>query len=214
MIVILLGPPGAGKGTQAGALVKRLGFPHVSTGDIFRANLDAGTPLGLEVRGYMAAGELVPDDLVVRLVGDRLSKPDVREKGALLDGFPRTVAQAEALEGFLTAQKAAVDACVLLDVPDSALVERLSGRRVCRGCGQGWHVSFSPPPADLKCPRCGGRIYQRDDDSEATIKSRLGVYHEQTSPLADWYKSRGLLRVVDGQASPAEVGAALARLLA
>ena len=214
MIVILLGPPGAGKGTQAEAIVKKLGVPHVSTGDIFRANLAKGTPLGLEAKGYMDKGALVPDELVVRLVGDRLSQPDAAE-GVLLDGFPRTVGQAEALAEFL--KKAdpprKVDACLLLEVPDQELMKRLTGRRVCRGCGAGWHAVFSPPPEDLKCPKCGGEIYQRADDSEATIGARLAVYHEQTSPLVDWYQKGGALIRIDGQGPPDKVRVAVAEAL-
>ncbi|MDR0355020.1 MAG: adenylate kinase [Deltaproteobacteria bacterium] len=213
MIVILLGPPGAGKGTQASALVKRFGFPHISTGDIFRANLEAGTPLGLEAKEYMAQGYLVPDDLVLRLVADRLGKPDVVKSGALLDGFPRTAAQAEALTVFLQAQNSKVDACLLLEVPDAELLKRLSGRRVCRICGAGWHMTNSPPPADLKCPKCGGEIYQRSDDSEATIQKRLAVYHEQTSPLSEYYRQKGSLKVVDGLGAPAEVEAKIVEAL-
>jgi adenylate kinase len=204
VIVILLGPPGAGKGTQAAAISRHLGIPHVSTGDIFRANLSEGTPLGLEAKGYMAMGELVPDDLVVRLVADRLSRPDAAG-GALLDGFPRTVGQAEALEDILASRGSKVDVCLLLDVPDADLLARLSGRRVCRRCGSGWHASFSPPPGDLKCPKCGGEIYQRDDDREETVTSRLAVYRRQTRPLTDWYGSRGSLRVVHGTGTPQDV---------
>jgi adenylate kinase len=212
MIVILLGPPGAGKGTQAQAIVKRLGIPHISTGDIFRANLAAKTPLGLEAKGYMDRGALVPDELVVRLVGDRLSQSDAA-KGSLLDGFPRTVAQAQALEGFLAGQTRKVDSCLLLEVPDHELLKRLAGRRVCRSCGSGWHVDFSPPPSDMVCPSCKGEIYQRSDDSEETIKNRLKVYHEQTSPLIDWYKTRGQLRKVNGLGNPLEIEASLAEAL-
>jgi adenylate kinase len=206
MIVILLGPPGAGKGTQAEALVKRLGVPHVSTGDIFRANLAQGTPLGLEAKGYMERGALVPDELVVRLVGDRLSQPDAAG-GALLDGFPRTVGQAGALEGLLASKSPPrrVDLCLLLEVPDADLTARLAGRRVCRGCGAGWHAVFDPPPAALKCPSCGGEIYQRADDSESVVRSRLAVYHEQTSPLVAWYEAKGALKKISGLGRPEEV---------
>lgn len=204
MIIILLGPPGAGKGTQAGAIAAKFNIPHVSTGDIFRANLKDGTPLGLEAKKYMDAGALVPDDLVVRLVGDRLNAADAI-KGALLDGFPRTVAQAEALTAYLAEKRRAVDHCVCLDVPDSVLVARLAGRRMCRGCSAGYHMEFSPPPNDGRCSKCGGEIYQRDDDSEATVLNRLKVYHEQTSPLVEWYSQRGLLRAVDGEGSVEEI---------
>lgn len=204
MIIILLGPPGAGKGTQAGAISSKYNIPHISTGDIFRANLKEGTPLGLEAKKYMDAGALVPDELVVRIVGDRLDAPDAAG-GALLDGFPRTVGQAEALSDYLGRKGRRVDHCLCLEVPDAALVSRLAGRRMCRECGAGFHVEFSPPPADGRCSQCGGEIYQRDDDMEATIQNRLKVYHEQTSPLAAWYKERGLLRTIDGQGPVEEI---------
>ncbi|MDR1922522.1 MAG: adenylate kinase [Candidatus Adiutrix sp.] len=212
MIIILLGPPGAGKGTQAGAIAGRFGIPHISTGDIFRANLKNGTPLGLEAKKYMDAGSLVPDELVVRLVGDRLGETDAL-KGALLDGFPRTVGQADALSACLAGQGRGVDHCLCLEVDDGVLIKRLAGRRLCRGCGAGFHVDFSPPPADGRCPNCRGEIYQRDDDSEATIENRLKVYHDQTSPLIAWYAERGLLRVVDGDAPMATVEAGVVRAL-
>lgn len=204
MIIILLGPPGAGKGTQAGAIAAKYGLPHISTGDIFRANLKEGTLLGLEAKRYMDSGALVPDELVVRLVGDRLDQSDAAG-GALLDGFPRTVAQAEALNAYLSAKGRQVDHCVCLNVPDAVLINRLAGRRMCRSCGAGFHVEFSPPPADGRCPKCLSEIYQRDDDREETIKNRLAVYHEQTSPLVDWYGQRGLLRAIDGQGLVAEI---------
>lgn len=204
MIIILLGPPGAGKGTQAGAVSEKYNIPHISTGDIFRANLKDGTSLGLEAKKYMDAGALVPDELVVRIVGDRLNASDA-SGGALLDGFPRTVAQAEALSDYLSQKDRQVDHCLCLEVPDAVLVARLAGRRMCRGCGAGFHIEFSPPPADGRCNQCGGEIYQRDDDMEATIQNRLKVYHEQTSPLVEWYKERGLLRAIDGQGPVEEV---------
>lgn len=204
MIIILLGPPGAGKGTQAGAISERYNIPHISTGDIFRANLKEGTALGLEAKKYMDAGALVPDELVVRIVGARLDAPDAAG-GALLDGFPRTGAQAEALNNYLAAKGRRVDHCLCLEVPDAVLVSRLAGRRMCRECGAGFHLEFSPPPADGRCNKCGGEIYQRDDDLEATIQNRLKVYHEQTSPLVEWYKERGLLRVIDGQGPVDEI---------
>lgn len=204
MIIILLGPPGAGKGTQAGAIADKFGIPHISTGDIFRANLKEGTPLGLEAKKYMDSGALVPDELVVRLVGGRLDQPDAAP-GALLDGFPRTVAQAEALSRYLADRGRQVDHCVCLEVPDQVLVTRLAGRRMCRECGAGYHVDYSPPPADGLCAQCGGSIYQRDDDQEATVQNRLRVYHEQTSPLVAWYSQRGLLRAIDGQGPVEEI---------
>ena len=204
MIIILLGPPGAGKGTQAGAIAGKFNIPHISTGDIFRANLKEGTPLGLEAKKYMDSGELVPDELVVRLVGDRLGAADAAN-GALLDGFPRTVAQAEALGQYLEEKGRQVDHCVCLNVDDAVLVSRLAGRRMCRECGAGYHVDYSPPSDGGRCDKCGGEVYQRDDDSEATVRNRLKVYHEQTSPLVDWYAQRGLLRPIDGEGSVEEI---------
>ena len=213
MIIILLGPPGAGKGTQSDAIVERFNIPHISTGDIFRANLKAGTPLGLEAQKYMDAGELVPDELVVRLVGDRLGESDAAD-GALLDGFPRTVAQAEALASYLAGQGLTVAHCLCLDVPNQELMARLTGRRVCKACGAGWHMSYAAPPLDMKCTKCGGEIYQRDDDSEATIKARLNVYEAQTKPLVDWYKGKDLLRPINGMGTPDEIKARIMAALA
>lgn len=204
MIIILLGPPGAGKGTQAGAISEKYNIPHISTGDIFRANLKEGTSLGLEAKQYMDAGALVPDELVVRIVGDRLNAQDA-VSGALLDGFPRTVTQAVALSAYLAEKGRQVDHCLCLEVPDSVLLPRLSGRRMCRECGAGFHMEFSPPPADGRCNQCGGEIYQRDDDMETTIQNRLQVYHQQTSPLVEWYAQRGLLRRIDGQGPVEEI---------
>ena len=204
MIIILLGPPGAGKGTQSEAIAARIHLPHISTGDIFRANLKEGTPLGLEARKYMEAGALVPDDLVVRLVADRLSAPDVKN-GVLLDGFPRTAAQAEALAAFLAGIGDQVKCCLSLEVSDEALLTRLAGRRMCRNCGAGYHVSFSPPPADGRCGRCGGEIFQRDDDREEIIKNRLEVFHRETNPLTHWYEEHGLLKTIDGEGPIEEV---------
>jgi adenylate kinase len=204
VIVILLGPPGAGKGTQATAIAKSLNIPHVSTGDIFRANLELETALGLEAKKYMDKGQLVPDELVLRLVGDRLGKPDAKE-GVLLDGFPRTLAQARALDDNLKALGKKVDACLLLEVPEDELVTRLSGRRSCRRCGAGYHAIYSPPSDPLKCDKCGGEIYQREDDKQETIKSRLEVYNNQTKPLVDYYQASGELKVINGLNSPQKV---------
>ena len=204
MIIIFLGPPGSGKGTQSVPVAGKLKLPHISTGDIFRANLNQGTPLGLEAKKYMDAGALVPDDLVVRLVEARLSEPDTKN-GALLDGFPRTAAQAEALSDFLAKVDSQVVCCINLDVPDAILLARLSGRRICRNCGLGYHLYYTPPPADGRCGRCGGEIYQRDDDREETLEKRLEIYHRQTSPLIHWYGDHGLLRAVDGVGPVEEV---------
>ncbi|MDR1608454.1 MAG: adenylate kinase [Deltaproteobacteria bacterium] len=212
MILILLGPPGAGKGTQTAALVKNYQLTPISTGDIFRANLAANTPLGLEAKNYMSQGLLAPDDLVVRLVADRLSQPNPT-KGYLLDGFPRTVFQAEALEKMLAEKNQKVGVCLLLDIPDNELMVRLTGRRVCRSCGSVWHLTFSPPPADLKC-QCGGEIYQRDDDGEAAASNRLKVYQAQTQPVATWYQDRGLLRAVSASGTPEAVEKSISEALA
>jgi adenylate kinase len=203
MIVVLLGPPGTGKGTQAHAIVERLKVPHISTGDIFRENLAKGTPLGLEAKAYMESGALVPDDLVLRLVEARLEEPDTLT-GFLLDGFPRTRVQAEAFDANLKRNNRKIDCVLLLDLDDTKIVGRLSGRRVCRKCGLSYHVEFNPPPKDNPC-HCGGEIYQRADDTADAIKNRLEVYHQLTTPLVNYYQDLGLLKKVDGSGSPKEV---------
>ena len=197
MKLILLGPPGAGKGTQAKMLMDRFGIPQISTGDILRAAVKDGTPMGLKAKSFMDAGGLVPDDVVVGIVRERLQKADCA-KGFILDGFPRTVLQADALKESLLALGKDLDAVVSLDVDVEALVERLTGRRTCRDCGRGFHVKFDPPLVSGKCDTCGGDLLQRDDDQELTIRHRLEVYSEQTSPLVDYYRSAGLLTAVDG----------------
>ena len=197
MKLIFLGPPGAGKGTQATGVSSHLRVPHISTGDMFRSAIKNQTPTGLEEKRYMDAGQLVPDSVVIAMVKERLAMPDC-ENGYLLDGFPRTVEQAEALEKF-----AAPDAVVDIEVPDEMLVDRLTGRRVCATCSGTFHISKL---ADEKlCPVCGGELYQRDDDKPATISNRLNVYHEQTAPLIGYYAGLGRLKRIDGNARPEDV---------
>lgn len=203
MIIVLLGPPGSGKGTQAQAIVDRYKLPHISTGDIFRHNLSEGTPLGLKAKGFMESGALVPDDLVLDLVASRLKNPDC-QGGFLLDGFPRTRVQAEAFDKTLSVSGSKIDHVLLLELDSQDLIKRLSGRRVCDTCGRSYHVDFNPPPADNECP-CGGHIYQRADDMEKAIINRLKVYHDLTNPLVDYYLDKGVLRRVDGKGTPSEV---------
>ncbi len=212
MVVILLGPPGAGKGTQAARLAKRLGLAHVASGDLFREAVAAQTPLGIKAQGYMERGELVPDEIVVAMILERLAQPDCRQ-GAVLDGFPRTVAQAEALEEALAAQGKEVDVVLLAHVPDEVVLERLTGRRICRNCQAPYHMTFNPPTREGICDRCGGVLYQRDDDREETVRHRLRVYREQTAPLIAYYRRQGLLREVDGVGEVEEVGERLLRAL-
>jgi len=200
MKLILLGPPGAGKGTQAKMLMDRYGIPQISTGDILRAAVKDGTPMGLKAKSFMDAGGLVPDDVVVGIVRERLQQDDCKS-GFILDGFPRTVPQADALAEALTGLGRPLDAVVSLGVDIEALVERLTGRRTCRDCGRGYHVAFSAPKVAGVCDTCGGELLQRDDDREETIRRRLDVYNDQTSPLIDYYRKSGLLSEVDGMLS-------------
>lgn len=197
MRIILLGPPGAGKGTQAERLTKELAIPHISTGDIFRAAVKEGTQLGLKAKEYMDSGKLVPDEIVVGIVKERLCQPDCAA-GFLLDGFPRTVAQADALAESLHDLGEKLDAVISIDVRDEELVDRLTGRRVCRECGATYHVRFNPPQSAGKCDNCGGELYQRDDDTVETVSKRLEVYHQQTAPLLKYYTDKGLLLPIDG----------------
>lgn len=197
MNLILLGPPGAGKGTQAKYLIDRLGIPQISTGDMLRAAVAAGTEMGLKAKACMDSGALVPDEVVIGIVRDRLQEPDCA-KGFILDGFPRTLPQADALQTSLKSLDKDLQAVISLEVDTEALVERLTGRRTCRDCGRGYHLAFDPPKQANICDACGGELYQRDDDQEATIRNRMQVYQEQTSPLVDYYQQSGLLASIDG----------------
>lgn len=202
--LVLLGPPGAGKGTQAGRIVAEYGIPHVSTGDILRAALKNQTPLGLEAKRYMDAGELVPDSVVIGIVKDRLQEPDTA-KGFLMDGFPRTTPQAEALDVALDALDRAITKVVVILVDEEDLVRRLTGRRICRSCQAPFHVMFNKPRVEGVCDKCGGELYQRDDDSEATVRNRLDVYRKQTEPLIDYYDRAGVVARIDGAQTPEKV---------
>jgi adenylate kinase len=196
MRLVLVGPPGAGKGTQAKYLAKHFMIPQISTGDIFRANVAEQTELGQEAKRYMDAGDLVPDEVTIAMVRDRLSQDDA-VRGFLLDGFPRNVRQAEALEQMLEEMHAPLDAVLELKVDDEEVVRRLSGRRTCRQCGHVWHQEFDPPKQDAVCDKCGGELFQRDDDQPETVQRRLDVYQEQTAPLVDFYASNRLLKTIE-----------------
>jgi adenylate kinase len=206
MRIILLGPPGAGKGTQAARLVERWSIPHVSTGDILRANVREGTPLGVEARRFMDAGDLVPDEVIIGMVGDRLSQPDT-QVGFLFDGFPRTVPQAKALEQLVNALDTPIDVVLRLVVDHTDVVERLTGRRTCSECGRIFHLTYDPPTEADRCDGCGGTIVQRDDDREEVVLNRLEVHRTQTAPLEDFYFERGLLRDIRAVGTVDEVTA-------
>jgi len=199
-----MGPPGAGKGTQARRICEEKSIPQVSTGDILRAAVKNETAMGLEAKRAMEAGELVSDEVVIGIIRDRIQEPDA-QGGYLLDGFPRTVAQAEALDALLEELGSGLDRVVDLAVPDADLIARLTGRRTCPSCGWGCHVLFAPPKVEGKCDKCGADLIQRADDSEATAKNRLATYHAQTAPLLDYYKSRPIFRAVEGVGSMDEV---------
>ena len=200
MKIIMLGAPGAGKGTQAKMIAEKCGIPHISTGDIFRANIKNGTALGAKAKEYMDKGLLVPDELVCDLVVDRIQQADC-EKGYILDGFPRTIPQAEALENALNAIEQKLDYAIDIDVPDENIINRMSGRRACVGCGATYHVLFNPTKVEGKCDVCGESLILRDDDKPETVKKRLDVYHTQTQPLIDFYTERKVLVEVDGTQS-------------
>jgi adenylate kinase len=197
MKLVLMGKPGAGKGTQAESIVRKLFIPHISTGDIFRSAIKAETEMGKLAQEYIEKGQLVPDEVTIGIVRDRLSQPDCKE-GFLLDGFPRNVAQAEALDEMLKDFGTRLDGVIDIDVPDEKLVERLTGRRVCRSCGVSYHMLYNPPAQPDVCDKCGGELYQRSDDTEETVKSRLAVYASKTAPLLEYYKEKGLLHVING----------------
>ena len=208
MNIVLLGPPGAGKGTQAKRLIEAYGIPQISTGDMLRAALKAGTPLGLEAKKYMDQGALVPDSVVIGLVKERIKQKDCA-KGYMLDGFPRNASQAEALDKMLGELRQKIDHVVCVEVPNTELVGRLTGRRTCRNCGAGFHVMFDPPEKAGICDKCAGELYQRDDDNETTVTSRLKVYEDSTKPLIDYYEKQRKLRRIDGVGS---MDAILARI--
>jgi adenylate kinase len=212
MRIILLGPPGAGKGTQAKLLIERLGVPQISTGDMLRAAVKAGTPLGREAKAYMDRGALVPDGVIIGLVRERLQSADCI-RGYILDGFPRTVAQAEALEKTLLELRLSLDHVLCLEVPPEDLVVRIAGRRTCRVCGAMFHVRFSPAKRDGVCDACGGETYQRDDDREDTVRRRLEVYAQQTEPLVRFFEGRGLLRRIAGTGEIPEIFARMVESL-
>lgn len=204
MNLILLGPPGAGKGTQAVLLEKHFGIPQISTGDMLRSAVKASTPMGLKAKTFMDAGDLVPDEVVVGIVRERLQEPDCAN-GFILDGFPRTVPQADALNDSLVQLAKELDGVISLQVDINALVERLTGRRTCKSCGKGFHIKFEPPAANGACSACGGELMQRDDDHEETIRRRMDAYHQQTAPLEDYYRQAGLLMSVDGMSAIEDV---------
>ena len=204
MKILMLGAPGAGKGTQAKRIAEEYAIPHVSTGDIFRANIKEGTELGVKAKSYIDSGNLGPDEVTIAMLLDRIHDEDCKE-GFVLDGFPRTIAQAVSLGEALDKSGEKIDFAVEVDVPDSAILNRMSGRRVCVSCGATYHVEFTPPTKDNVCDSCEHELVIRDDDKPETVKKRLEVYHELTSPLVDYYDKQGILKKVDGTKSPEEV---------
>ncbi|GGX04047.1 adenylate kinase [Streptomyces chryseus] len=205
MRIVLVGPPGAGKGTQAAFLAKNLKIPHISTGDLFRANISQGTELGKQAKAFMDAGNLVPDEVTIGMAKDRMSKPDA-EGGFLLDGFPRNVSQAVALDEWLKAEGQQLDGVLDLEVPEDEVVKRIAGRRTCRNdSSHVFHVTYSPPEQDGVCDVCGGELYQRGDDTEETVRRRLEVYHSETEPIIDHYKAQGLVVTISALGKVDEV---------
>ena len=212
MKIIMLGAPGAGKGTQAKKIAEKYSIPHISTGDIFRANIKEGTELGKKAKEYMDKGALAPDELVCDLVVDRISQDDAKN-GYVLDGFPRTIPQAEALDAALEKISEKVDYAIDVDVPDDNIVNRMSGRRACVACGGTYHIEFNPTKTEGICDACGGKLILRDDDQPETVKNRLKVYHEQTQPLIDYYTKKNILKSVDGTQDMAKVFADIVGIL-
>lgn len=212
MKIIMLGAPGAGKGTQAKKIAEKYSIPHISTGDIFRANIKNNTELGQKAKTYMDKGELVPDELVVDLIMDRFKEADCAN-GYVLDGFPRTIPQAEALDKALVANNEAVDFAINVEVPDENIINRMSGRRACVGCGATYHIQFNAPKVEGVCDTCGEKLILRDDDKPETVKNRLSVYHEQTQPLIDYYSKKGVLAEVDGTQAMDDVFNAIVNVL-
>lgn len=204
MKVIMLGAPGAGKGTQAIKIAETYHIPHISTGDIFRYNIKNNTELGKKAKTYMDAGKLVPDELTCDLLLDRVKKDDCKN-GYILDGYPRTIPQAEVLDKALSAAGDKIDFAINVQVPDENIIERMSGRRTCTDCGETYHVKYNPPKTEGICDKCGAKLIQRDDDKPETVKNRLSVYHEQTEPLAAYYKKKGIFKEVDGTKNMSEV---------
>ncbi|HHW39829.1 MAG TPA: adenylate kinase [Syntrophomonadaceae bacterium] len=198
MRLLIMGPPGAGKGTQAARIAEYCNVPHISTGDIFRAAIKAGTELGMKLKGYLDAGQLVPDAVTIEVIKERLKEPDC-SGGFLLDGFPRTIPQAEALDRMLGDLGVRLSAVLNIAVSPEALLQRLTGRRICRKCGTPYHVVFNPPAVPGVCDRCGGELYQRSDDSEETVRERLEVYTKQTAPVLEYYRKQGLLKEINGE---------------
>ena len=212
MKIIMLGAPGAGKGTQAKKIADLCKVPHISTGDIFRANIKQGTELGKKAKTYMDAGELVPDELVCDLVVDRIQQDDCTE-GFILDGFPRTIPQAESLTNALNAIEQKMEYALNIDVPDENIIHRMAGRRACVGCGATYHVEFNPPKVTDVCDVCGEELVLRDDDKPETVKNRLNVYHEQTKPLIDYYEKQGIVHTIDGTQTMEEVFSDIRKIL-
>lgn len=212
MIIVMLGAPGAGKGTQADLICEELGLAHISTGDIFRANIKNGTPLGMEAKKYMDEGKLVPDELTVRILLDRVSKDDCKD-GYVLDGFPRTIPQADVLKEALNKSDEKVDFAIDVEVPDEDIVNRMSGRRSCPKCGASYHIQYLPPKTEGICDHCGNELIHREDDKPETVLNRLNVYHAQTQPLIDYYRGEGVLHSIDGTKPRDEVFKAILGIL-